>query len=490
MSEQTDDLESDQQARTSEAALGDSNTSSLTQAVTWGEALIVWSRVACLSFGGPTGQIAVMHRIIVEEKKWVSEERFLHALNFCMLLPGPEAQQLATYLGFLAHRTWGGIVAGVLFILPGMLAILGLSVLYVEFQEVKWIEGLFLGLKPAVIAVVLEAVLRLGKRVLQSRALEVIAALSFIAIFFFQLPFPLIILAAACAGYLGGRLRPEWFATRKPPTRAVGGASDRGNLTKEQLDPPSVERIAAHPLPAPTISRAIRVTVVCLTLWFTPLIAVAFWQGRQSMYVAEGLYFSKAAMVTFGGAYSVLSYVAQEAVERRGWLTATEMLDGLGLAESTPGPLIMVVQFVAFLAAYRNPGSLSPLTGAVLGSMITTWVTFTPCFYWIFLGAPYIDRLRSNQRLTAAMSAITGAVLGVVANLGLWFALHTLFGQVEQRSYGLVRWLAPDLAAWRPLETGIAAVAMLLLFATRRGLGQTLLACAALGVAAKWWFSH
>ena len=274
--------------------------------VEWGEALRTWTRIAVLSFGGPTGQIAVMHRILVEEKKWVTEERFLHALNFCMLLPGPEAQQLATYLGWLMHRTLGGLVAGTLFILPGFLAILGLSVVYVEYQHLTIVEGLFFGLKPAVIAVVAEAVLRIGKRVLRQRPMVVIAAVSFLAIFFFDVPFPLLILAAALAGYVGGRVRPDWFL----PLVKHGPSSGTSRLAGGEEAEGAGERISPEPLPRATWGRAVRVSVLCLTLWFGPVVLVAVWQGSTSVYVDQGLFFSKAALVTFGGAYSVLSYLS------------------------------------------------------------------------------------------------------------------------------------------------------------------------------------
>ena len=445
----------------------------------WREALQTWTRIALLSFGGPTGQIAVMHRILVDEKKWVSEERFLHALNFCMLLPGPEAQQLATYLGWLLHRTWGGIAAGTIFILPGFASILTLSILYVEFHEAVALHGVLLGLKAAVLAIVLEAVQRIGKRVLKSRTLLTIAAAAFFGIFCLGIPFPLLILLAGLTGLVGGRLYPAAFLRSSSTQAASAPASS--------TTPPSpVERLAirdASDLPQPTWGRALRVSLLCLTLWWTPVAAVAWWQGGDSVFVSQSLFFSKASLVTFGGAYSVLSYVAQQAVERFGWLSPPEMLDGLGLAETTPGPLIMVVQFVAFLGAYRNPGTLSPLAAAVLGSVLTAWVTFVPCFYWIFLGAPYVERLRANRAWSSSLNAITAAVVGVVLNLAVWFAAHTLFDRLETAGWGPVSWLRPDWTSWRWDAAVIALAAIVLTFVLRRGMAQTLAACAAAGVA-------
>ncbi len=437
------------------------------------EATRTWAKVAALSFGGPAGQIAVMHRILVDEKKWISEERFLHALNFCMLIPGPEAQQLATYIGWLMHGLRGGLIAGTLFILPGVVSILALSLIYAEYQQTVAVQALFFGLKPAVLAIVFEAVLRIGKRVLKNNAMYVVAAVSFVAIFFFSVPFPVIVLSAGIVGYIGGKVAPDRFIVLK----GHGGSSSTGDISDLHLVPV-----------APSWGRSLRVSAVCLTLWFAPLIALYYWLGPDSpdnpdsVYLQQGLFFSKAAVVTFGGAYSVLAYVAQQAVERFHWLTGPEMLDGLGMAETTPGPLIMVVQFVAFLGAYRHPGPLSPIAAGILGSAITTWVTFVPCFYWIFLGAPYIERLRGNRQLTAALSTITAAVVGVVLNLAVWFALHTLFEKVEARQYGPLKLEVPE---WGSVSAGacvIAALAMVLTFYFKKGMVLTLSACAALGV--------
>jgi chromate transporter len=381
--------------------------------ISFGEAFRVWLRVACLSFGGPAGQIAVMHRILVEEKNWISEGRFLHALNYCMLLPGPEAQQLATYVGWLMHRTAGGLMAGGLFILPGIIAIMGLSYIYAAFGNVSFVEALFFGLKAAVLAIVIEAVVRVGKRALKNRIMIALAAIAFVAIFFF--PFPIIIIAAGVIGYAGAkRGRPE-FA---PAAHGHGGSSAAIDSMLGDAVPDHVR---------PDTARAIRAGTLWLALWLVPVIALLLLLGQASVFSQIALFFSKMALVTFGGAYAVLAYVAQQAVEHYHWLKPHEMLDGLGMAETTPGPLIMVLQFVGFMAAYRDPSGLSPMLAATLGGLLATWVTFTPCFLWIFVGAPYIERLRGNTALAGALGAITAAVVGVILNLSIWFALHTLF---------------------------------------------------------------
>ncbi|TYO66601.1 chromate efflux transporter [Bradyrhizobium hipponense] len=383
--------------------------------ISFGEAFRVWLRVACLSFGGPAGQIAVMHRILVEEKNWISEGRFLHALNYCMLLPGPEAQQLATYIGWLMHRTAGGLMAGGLFILPGIIAIMGLSYVYAAFGNVSFVEALFFGLKAAVLAIVVEAVVRVGKRALKNRIMIALAAIAFVAIFFFAVPFPIIIIAAGVIGYVGAKQgRPEF---------APGGHGHGGNgaLVDSMLG----EAVPDHV--RPDTGRTIRVGALWLALWLIPVIALLLVLGQANAFSQIALFFSKMALVTFGGAYAVLAYVAQQAVEHYHWLKPDEMLDGLGMAETTPGPLIMVLQFVGFMAAYRDPSGLSPMLAATLGGLLATWVTFTPCFLWIFVGAPYIERLRGNTGLAGALSAITAAVVGVILNLSIWFALHTLF---------------------------------------------------------------
>lgn len=383
--------------------------------ISFGEAFRVWLRVACLSFGGPAGQIAVMHRILVEEKNWISEGRFLHALNYCMLLPGPEAQQLATYVGWLMHRTAGGLMAGGLFILPGIIAIMGLSYVYAAFGNVSFVEALFFGLKAAVLAIVVEAVVRVGKRALKNRIMIALAAIAFVAIFFFGVPFPIIIIAAGVIGYAGAKSgRPE-FA---PAGHGHGGST-------AVIDSMLGEAVPEHV--RPNAARAIRVGALWLALWLIPVVALLLALGQANVFSQIALFFSKMALVTFGGAYAVLAYVAQQAVEHYHWLKPHEMLDGLGMAETTPGPLIMVLQFVGFMAAYRDASGLSPMLAATLGGLLATWVTFTPCFLWIFVGAPYVERLRGNKGLAGALSAITAAVVGVILNLSIWFALHTLF---------------------------------------------------------------
>jgi chromate transporter len=433
--------------------------------VAFRDAVRVWARVGLQSFGGPAGQIAVMHRILVDEKRWVSEERFLHALNYCMLLPGPEATQLATYIGWLLHGYRGGVVAGVLFVLPGILAILGLSILYALYRDLGAVQALLFGLKAAVLAVVVHALVVIGKRVLKNRLLVAVAAAAFCAIFLLSVPFPLIVAGAALIGLIGGRLRPALF--RPPPVPATG---DQAAVVDALL----AEEVPAHA--RPSAARALRVILVCGALWWAPvaLAAVAF--GLGSVFAEEGIFFSKAAVVTFGGAYAVLAYVAQQAVERFGWLAPHQMVDGLGLAETTPGPLIMVVQFVGFLGAYNQPpAGLPPLVAGTAGALLTTWVTFAPCFLWIFLGAPYIEALRGNRHLGAALSAITAAVVGVILNLAVWFSLHVLFAELEPISGPLGgRLLVP---VWQTIDLAalaIGAAAFVALFRFKLGMLPTL----------------
>ncbi len=382
---------------------------------TFTEAFLFWLKLGFISFGGPTGQIAIMHAELVEKKRWISENRFLHALNYCMLLPGPEAQQLATYVGWLLHRTWGGIVAGALFVLPSVFILLGLSIVYALYGNLAWVAAVFDGLKPAVLAIVLGAVLRVGKKALKNGPMWTIAALAFVGIFFFHLPFPLIVVSAGAVGLFGGRYWPKTFAV----IAGYGSKSAISSVLSDEAEAPAHTR--------PSLARALKVCGVCLGLWWAPVIALGLWLGFDHTLVKLGLFFSKAAMVTFGGAYAVLPYVSQQAVEHYGWVTAGQMLDGLGLAETTPGPLIMVLQFVGFLGGWRFHEPFSPLTTATLGALITTWTTFMPCFLWIFLGAPHIEQLRGNVKLTAALSAITAAVVGVILNLAVWFGWHVLF---------------------------------------------------------------
>ncbi|MGL6043608.1 MAG: chromate efflux transporter [Sandaracinobacteroides sp.] len=372
------------------------------------EASAVWARIGLLSFGGPAGQIALMHRELVEQRRWVDEGSFLHALNFCMLLPGPEAQQLATYIGWRMHGVGGGIIAGSLFILPGFLAILALSILYVTFGEVPAVDGLLFGLRAAVIAIIAQALIRLGKRVTGNRQLFALAAAAFLALFLFAAPFPLVILAAALIGFAAGRAGNPAFLG------PVGHGGGEG---------------LAEALPPRPAGGALRAGLVFLALWLVPVAALVAALGPGNVFADLASFFSKLAVLTFGGAYAVLAWVAQAAVDQFGWLQPGEMLDGLAFAETTPGPLILVLQFVGFLAAFRDPGSLDPLLAGLLGSVLTIWVTFLPCYAWIFLGAPHAERLRSNAALSAALTAVGAAVVGVIANLALWFALHSLFAE-------------------------------------------------------------
>jgi chromate transporter len=364
-------------------------------------ALWFWLKLGFVSFGGPSGQIAIMHEELVERKRWISEPRFLHALTFCMLLPGPEAQQLAIYCGWLLHRTWGGIVAGALFVIPSALLLWLLSYAYVVYGQVPWISAVFYGLKPAVVAIVAAAVIRIGRKALKNEAFWAIALLAFVAIFFGRWPFPLIILLAAVIGCAGSRWCPGKFVTE-------ANSSERG------------DNITAHT--RPSWARALRIIAAGVPLWWAPVLVAGWLGGTNATLFQQGTFFSKAAMTTFGGAYAVLPYVSQQAVERFQWLDASQMVDGLGLAESTPGPLIMVLQFVGFLGAWNHPDGLPRLAAATLGAAITTWTTFVPCFLWIFLGAPHIEQLRGNRRLSGALSAITAAVVGVILNLAVWFA--------------------------------------------------------------------
>jgi len=422
---------------------------------TFREAVAVWARVALLSFGGPAGQIAVMHRILVEEKRWLGEARFLHALNFCMLLPGPEAQQLTVYIGWLLHRTAGGVIAGLLFVLPGMIAIMILSTVYALYGQVDFVAALFFGLKAAVLAIVLQAVVRIGARALKNAVMFALAAASFVAIFCFSAPFPAIILAAAVIGYLGGRAGLPAFAGKGNHGAAAGRPVDDAE-TILGLEVPDHAR--------PARARGLKVAAVLLALWLVPTAALILLLGPDNVFSNIAVFFSQMAVVTFGGAYAVLAYVAQAAVQTYGWLAPGEMLDGLGLAETTPGPLIMVTQFVGFLGAFRDPGGLAPLLAGVLGGLLTTWVTFAPCFLWIFLGGPYVERLRGNPALAAALTAITAAVVGVILNLALWFGLHVIFDRVERFAGWGLDLALPDLASIDLPAAALVAAALLAVF--------------------------
>jgi len=397
---------------------------------TFGEAFKFWLKLGFISFGGPTGQIAIMQTELVERKRWISQSRFLHALNFCMLLPGPEAQQLAIYIGWLLHKTWGGIVAGAFFVIPSIFILWTLSFIYAAYGNVPWIAAIFYGLKPAVTAIVLTAVVRIGRKALKNEAMWALAALAFVAIYFFKAPFPAIVLSAGIIGFLGGLLWKSKFDSSGSKELSGSPSSVIGD---DEESPPHTQ---------PNLARALRVSVLWLTLWLMPILIVGAVRGWESTLFKEGLFFSKAAVVTFGGAYAVLPYVAQQALFHYGWLKPGQMMDGLGLAETTPGPLIMVLQFVGFMGAWQHPEGLPLLLAATIGALITTWATFTPCFLWIFLAGPYIEQLRGNPRLTATLSAITAAIVGVVLNLAVWFGLRVFFP-----ASGTVDWFAILLCA-------------------------------------------
>lgn len=437
-----------------------------------GDAVRVWARVAAMSFGGPAGQIALMHRVLVEEKRWIGDTRFLHALNFCMLLPGPEAQQLAVYVGWLLNRTLGGIIAGVLFVLPGAVSILALSVIYALYGQLAPVESLFFGLKAAVLAIVLQAVVRIGQRALKNGVLIAIAAASLIAIYVFNVPFPAIVAAAALIGFVGGRMGLRAF-------QAGGG---HGQVGKHVDDHDTVlgPGIPAHATPNGRWS--LRIASIFLVLWLAPTGLLIATLGPDNVFTEIATFFSVLAVVTFGGAYAVLAWVAQAAVETFGWLAPGEMLDGLGLAETTPGPLIMVTQFVGFLAAFREATGLSPLLAGVLGALLTTWVTFVPCFLWILLGAPYIERLRGNRALSAALSTITAAVVGVILNLSIWFSLHVLFREVVTVHPPGMAVDVPVLSTLDPAAAVLTTAAIVAVFVLRLGMAWVLGGAALAGI--------
>jgi chromate transporter len=432
-----------------------------------GEAFVVFGKIGCLSFGGPAGQIALMHKVLVEEKRWISEERFLHALNYCMLLPGPEAQQLATYMGWLLHGVRGGVVAGTLFIIPGFLVILGLSTVYALFQGTGTVDAIFFGLKAAVLAVVIEAVIKVGKRALKNRFMIGLAALSFVAIFAFQVPFPLIILSAAIIGYVGARLQPDLFKAG-----GHGGAAAIGGPFLV-LSEPAVDA---------GIGRALRVIAICGALWAAPVLLLAAMFGTNSIFMPIAGFFSQMAVVTFGGAYAVLSYVAQAAVTGFGWLKPGEMLDGLAMAETTPGPLILVLTFVGFLAAFRAAPGIDPLLAGLIGATLTTWVTFVPCFLWIFLGAPYVERLRANSALSGALTAITAAVVGVILNLAIWFGLHVVFRSVGHWKFGPIDIAWPVFSSLDIAAAVLAVAAAVAIFRFKLGMLWVLAGAAIAGL--------
>lgn len=435
------------------------------------EACRVWLKVALLSFGGPAGQIAVMHRILVEEKRWISEQRFLHALNYCMLLPGPEAQQLATYIGWLMHRTRGGLMAGGLFILPGIVAIMALSMIYAAFGNTPVVTGLFIGLKAAVLAIVLEALVRIGKRALWNAVLVTVAGAAFFGIYFLAIPFPLIVLGAALLGFIGASAGYQHLFTS-----AGHAGAKNGHAPPTALGESTPDHAKAN------WQRGTTIAAVWLSLWLLPVAIIVAMLGIENVFSATAIFFSKMAMVTFGGAYAVLAYVAQEAVQHYRWLSAGEMLDGLGMAETTPGPLIMVLQFVGFMAAFRAPGSLPPMLAGALGGLLATWVTFAPCFLWIFLGAPYIEALRGNKALSAALAAITAAVVGVILNLAVWFTVHTAFRQVRAVRSGIFNFDVPVMANANWPIIVLSAAAVVAIFALRCGMIPVLIVSALCGL--------
>ncbi|TGP53837.1 chromate efflux transporter [bacterium M00.F.Ca.ET.230.01.1.1] len=436
------------------------------------EATRLWAKIGLLSFGGPAGQIALMHKELVEERRWIGEARFLHALNYCMLLPGPEAQQLAVYIGWLLHRTAGGLVAGTLFVLPGALVMLCLSSFYMVYNDAPVVEALFFGVKAAVLAVVVEAVIRIGKRALKNRVMVAIAVAAFLAIYVLKLPFPLIVLAAGLIGWIGSRVAPGLFSGS---AHGKGGAdADRRGVVDLMFERGELGHTS------PSRWHAVRTIAIWLPVWLGPVALIALLAGPASVWAQLGGFFSLMAVVTFGGAYAVLAYVAQAAVTSFGWLLPGEMVDGLGLAETTPGPLILVLQFVGFAAAYRHAGFASPLLAGSLGSLLTLWVTFVPCFFWIFLGAPYIEQLRQNKALAAGLGAITAAVVGVIMNLALWFALHVVFGKVASVGWGVE---VPVLSSldWRAAL--LSAAAMVAIFRLKAGMLPTLAGSALAGLA-------
>ena len=438
--------------------------------VSFGAAFRVWLKIGLLSFGGPAGQIALMHRVLVDEKKWIGEARFLHALNYCMVLPGPEAQQLATYIGWMLHRTAGGLAAGLLFVIPGACVILALSTIYAGFQNVPLVQALFFGIKAAVLAVVVEALLRIAKRALKNSWMYALAGAAFVCIFFLDIPFPIIVVAAGIIGYLGGRWRPDRFIVVKPHG---AGAAEAPRAAEAALD-------ARAPV---TAAATVATVALWLFVWLAPVAALWLALGWGHPFTEIGKFFGTMAIVTFGGAYAVLAYVAQEAVTTYGWLSPGEMLDGLGLAETTPGPLILVLEYVGYLAGFRHAGGLNPYLAGTLGALLTVWVTFTPSFLWIFAGAPYVERTRGMQGFSAALSGITAAVVGVVLNLTVWFALNVVFAKVDTLHWHGLRLYVPELASLDWAALALAAAALVAMLRFKAGMIPTLAAAAALGAA-------
>ena len=431
--------------------------------VSFGEAFAVWVKIGLLSFGGPAGQIALMHRMLVDEKKWLSESQFLHALNFCMLLPGPEAQQLATYSGWLLHGVKGGLAAGLMFILPGIAVMMALAMLYAAYADLALVEALFFGIKTAVFAIVIEALVRIAKRAMKQGVLYAVAGAAFVAIFLFDVPFPLVIAGAAIFGFIAVRSGLISTASPEGDVRVNGAAGEPATRTGMAL-------------------RSVRTMVIGGTLWLGPVAALIFLLGGSHVFSQQAVFFSQMAVVTFGGAYAVLAYVAQEAVQNYGWLNAGEMLDGLGLAETTPGPLILVLQFVGYLGAFRAETGIDPVIAGIAGALVRVWVTFVPCFLWIFLGAPYIERLRRVESLNGIFAAITAAVVGVILNLAIWFGLHVLFGKVAERHVSSFRLWVPDLSTLDPWALALSIGALVAVLRFKMGMVSVLGIAATLGL--------
>lgn len=420
--------------------------------------LRTFGRIGLINFGGPAGQIALMHKTLVEEKSWIEEDAYLRALNFCTLLPGPEAQQLATYVGWRLHGVRGGLAAGLLFILPGALVILALSILYAYAADLRPVAAALLGVKAAVLAIVVEALIRIGKRALNAQVKRVIAAVAFLALAIFSAPYPAVVLGAGLIGFVVASRRPQLLRLKAPTS----------------------------PPPAPAASlgwRTARTLVTWLVVWAAPLVVIASILGPQHVLVEIGLFFGKLATVTFGGAYAVLAYMAQEAVSTHGWLKPNEMVDGLGLAETTPGPLILVTEYVGFLAAFRHPAPFTPLAAGIVGAAITLWTTFAPCFLWIFTAAPWLQRLEHARRLQGALAAITAAVVGVIANLTLWFALHVVFRRFAPAAAGSLTISLPDLASFDWRAGVLAILSAVLLFRLHAGVIKTLICAVLAGLA-------
>lgn len=427
-----------------------------------------WFRVSLQTFGGPAGQIAVMHRELVEQRRWIGERRFLHALSYCTLLPGPEAQQLAIYIGWLLNGTLGGLIAGTLFVLPGYLAIMGLSVVYAGWGATVAVEAIFAGVAPAVLAIVAQAVVRVSKRALTHPVLVGIAVSAFAALALFAIPFPIVLAVAALAGFIFGRTQPDGFG------------SGNHQATESEVAPPLIADDALHEQ-RPSRRRAFGIGIVGVGLWCAPAVVLGVIFGASSIYVEEAKFFGGAALVTFGGAYAVLGYVAQRAVETYGWLLPGDMITGLAMAESTPGPLIMVVQFVGFMGAFNAPGGLNRWVAAIVAATLVTWVTFVPCFLFIYLGAPYVEGLRHNRALASALTGITAAVVGVIANLAVYFGLHVLFDDVTRHHAGPLRVNLPEIASFNPQAAVVAVLAGVLIFRLHWSVLRTLGVAAVVG---------